>query len=225
MDLISIVFIFTAGMLSFLNPCSYPMLPSYVSYYIAREDTLKNKISVELVALNGIFSGLVTTLGFILVFGLFGILIITIGQGLMQFAPIFVPFTGVVLLLLGILMFTNISLSFAVPLKSPMQKGLIGLFFFGIIYALAAIGCAFPIFLTVVTVALTSGPVSGFLTFLIYALGMGSLMVPIALLIATSKSLVLKYIESLIPHIKKISGIILILMGIYQFYYYFAILR
>lgn len=57
-------------------------------------------------------------------------------------------------------------------------------------------------------------------TFLVYAVGMGVPVVISGLLVATAREAVLKRLVRMRPWLDKISGALMILIGIYLIYYY-----
>ena len=94
-------------------------------------------------------------------------------------------------------------------------------FLFGIGYSIAALSCTFPLFLTIVSIALAStGTFGGLYAFLIYAGGMGVMMIGISIGLAMSKEFVTDQLRRVMPHIHKISGLIIIISGLYLIYYY-----
>ncbi len=152
MDLTFLIFAYTAGVFTFLSPCSFPMLPSYISYFLRREERSKRTISL---VLNGIKIGLITSLGFLVVLVIAGSLIsfalIQIGKVI----PYFVIGVGTVFSALGAFYLAGMNKSFSVFLRAShllhKKKGKsLGPFLYGIGYALAAMGCSLPIFLVIV---------------------------------------------------------------------------
>ena len=93
-------------------------------------------------------------------------------------------------------------------------------FLFGVVYSITALSCTFPLFLTIVSIALaSSGTFGGLYAFLIYAGGMGVMMIGISIGLATSKEFVTDKLRRVMPHMHIISGIVILLAGIYIIYY------
>jgi len=211
-------------MISFLSPCAFPLLPSYIAYYLAQKEENRGinppSMSIYKRAVNGAIFGAAAMLGFITVFVALGG---TITYGLKQigtYVPFFPIIIGFGLVVLGLLMFTNVSLSFALPVKTSAKKGYLFFYLYGITYALASLGCSLPIFLMVILSASASGGVATeTLVFLLYSLGMGALMILVTLTVSTAKSHVVHHLMSLLPYVRKISAVIIILAGIYLLYY------
>jgi cytochrome c-type biogenesis protein len=88
-------------------------------------------------------------------------------------------------------------------------------FVYGMGYGLAAAGCTLPIFLLIITGALsTGGFASGMFIFLIYGIGMGIFMVVVTLLVATSKDTIINKMKMSTHRIKVVSGVVMIIAGI-----------
>ena len=102
-----------------------------------------------------------------------------------------------------------------------------GVFAYGMGYGLAAAGCTLPIFLLIITGALsTGGFFSGLLIFFIFGLGMALFMFAVTLLVATSKDTIINKLKMSTHKIKIASGIFLIIAGIAVlagFYYAFMV--
>jgi len=91
-----------------------------------------------------------------------------------------------------------------------------------LLYALAAVGCTLPVFISIVLFSLTGGGFfSALVTFLFYALGMGSMMIVINLLIASAKQGAIDMIRKNMGIVRAISAAFMIGVGSYLIYYYF----
>lgn len=98
-------------------------------------------------------------------------------------------------------------------------RGPQAMFLYGIAYGLASLGCALPVFLSVVAGALTAGGiVPGILMFVSYSLGMGAVLVSVALGTVLFKGAVARWLRGLLPHVKALSSIILVVAGLYLIY-------
>jgi len=107
---------------------------------------------------------------------------------------------------------------------SSTQKGLPGLFLYGIAYGLATLGCSAPIFFSTLFYALTSGGfLAGIVTFVVYAIGMGLPILLITILLAKTKTQLLNRVMNVMPWFEKISSVIIIAIGIYLISYYILI--
>jgi threonine/homoserine/homoserine lactone efflux protein len=63
------------------------------------------------------------------------------------------------------------------------------------------------------------GFATALLVFVIFGLGMGIMMVSITVLVGMAKGMVIKRMQSAMPLIKKFSGLVLVIAGIYLAWY------
>ncbi|MBI4280126.1 MAG: cytochrome c biogenesis protein CcdA [Armatimonadetes bacterium] len=217
---------FSAGMIATLNPCGFAMLPAYVSYYLGREDVPQPSPANGL--LRGLAGGLVMTTGVLCALGLVGLVISAAGTAVMRYAPWAGAVIGVVIAALGVLMLARRSLSISLPVHNPLaarpdlvsRPGYRAFFLFGTGYAVASLGCTLPIFLVVVTQALSAGGIAGgLLTFGAYGLGMGAVLLVLSVAIAIGRSTVAQVLRVLIPYVRTAGALGLVAAGGYLVYY------
>ncbi|MBK5114743.1 MAG: redoxin domain-containing protein [Candidatus Heimdallarchaeota archaeon] len=153
-----------------------------------------------------------------------------------------IPVVGGLLIILGVLTFTPYSLDMS-KIISPISNigkrkkkidledseeeeskkrsrafseapQLVQLFLYGITYALASIGCNFPILIGLVLGALQAGSFfNAIMIFLVYSIAMALLMIVITLLVGFSKDALINRLQASTKAVKIISGILLILAG------------
>lgn len=226
----------SGGIASFFSPCALPMLPAYLSYYVAA-DTDDAHSSVDPVVSDGgqyadapltrgVTFGGVASLGMLVVFvlaaGVTGIL----GDVLKPIIPVLIPGVGIVVIFLGVAMLADradwLSQSVSLPeWKEPSARHFFG---FGVLFALAALGCTAPIFIGITLTALSSGGFAGAATvFSGYAGGMIGMFVVMTGLIALAKEETARQIRSLIPYVERASAVLLIVAGGYMLYYYWQL--
>jgi len=212
MHLTQIAFILSAGALTLLSPCGYPLFVAYLSYYIGSKVPFKKVIS----------GGTVAALGFLAVFVAIGIMPAVLGQMALHYIPVLEVIAGVIVIVFGTVTFFGAKLPIHVPSMAPSTRsGLSGLFIFGLAFGMATAACSAPIFLAIILLAMTSGGIPDVIfTFLIYALGMGVPVVVSGLLVATAREAVLRRLVRMRPLLDKISGALMIIVGVYLIYYY-----
>lgn len=211
LNFIFISLAFSAGLAAFFSPCAVSLLPAYISYYLGKQN--KNKKTYLRDSLMFSFQ---TILGFFTIFGLVGILVLTLGQFIKSFIPGIAIVTGFILIITGFLMLFGKNLSLNLKHKIPISNA----YAFGIAYGIGALGCTFPLFLSVVLQGIVDKMIfNGFISLLAYILGISIMMVVITLLTAFAKKFVEKKIAQVLPITLKISALILILAGTYMIYY------
>ncbi len=220
-----------AGVISFFSPCSFPLLPAYMGYYLNLNKERGDRRGKRQLIMDGLIKGVQPALGILVFYTLIGIFIIFAGNKIKSYIPLFEPVVGVILIVLGILMIAEISvfnkLSFRVTgkLSKLSEKARFALFLYGIIYGAAAAGCTMPVFISIILIAIsTGGFLFGFSLFLLYVLGMMGLMIFVTLLIALSAETFIKKLRNLTHYIEKIGGVVLVIAGVFIIYYAFAAL-
>jgi cytochrome c biogenesis protein CcdA len=224
-------FAFTAGLLSFVNPCGIAMLPAYISYFLGREEEGSSGVgnpgddlteSASRAVGKGLYTGGVTSLGFVVVFVSVGGAIGVVGGAVIgNSLPYIVIGLGAVLIALGLAMFMGWNLYVRLPVFSPKGRGFVSFFLFGIAYALASLSCTMAIFLLVVVGALAQGgPAGAAIIFLIYALGLGVFMIFVSVLSALSKDVLVSRVRSLSRYVPKVSAAVLVVAGVYLIAYW-----
>lgn len=215
MDYANLSLAFSAGILAFLSPCALPMLPSYVAYYLNVE-TAENKLQKSLIF------GLANVFGFITVFLVVGLVPSFALNQLSSSVIILTPIVGVILIILGILTgWSNVLNRIPrINLKAPEKAGIRSFYLYGVGYAAASLTCSLSIFLLIVLQSITaSGPLDIMLLFFVYGLGAGALMIPLTVALSYSKKFIYQRLMEYMPYMKKVSGVILIVAGVYMLLY------
>ena len=227
--LIPFGFAFIAGLIASLNPCGFVMLPAYVGIFITDKNPKKNSSNFH--QLQTIFSVSISMgLGFLFVFGTIGI-IISFGRDIFsEYVNLFhwIGFIlGFILIITGVYVSSGKKLYFQKPqsISSKIQiksnSELSNYFLFGISYALVSISCTMPIFLALIGSSISrDGFLYGFYQFLIYSLGMTTMIIIITIILSIFKSTVLEKIKNLSKYIDAVSSYTLILVGGYLIFYW-----
>ncbi len=213
-DPLVLSFSFGAGVAAFFSPCAVTLLPGYVTYYLSAKSTTHSLLPK---VLNAAWFASKAILGFFTVFGTAGALVILLGQQVKQFIPLVTIVTGLLLIILGAGMLLGKDLFLRLPSIGAGERGA---YPFGIGYAVAALGCTFPLFVTVLVQGIVANSlVSGMLSLLAYILGMSLLLICVTVATAIGREFVQKRISGMLPYIKKASGLIIIGAGAYMIYY------
>ncbi len=219
-----------AGVASFFNPCSFPVLPAYLAQYYTTEEPEAEARNKNRVLLFGLVAALGVTVFNILLGSLIGILGAGFGQSLglageepSSFVRWLRGIIGGLLLILGFSHATGRGISFysfelffqKIGLDKP--KNPFGrMFSYGFGYTMLGIGCGGPILAGLSVFAFSQGGFSqALLAFLVYSLVMALLMVFISTLVAFSKESLLKDLGKSVITIKRVSGIFLLLVGLF----------
>lgn len=205
---LDLAFAFSAGVFSIFSPCSFPLLPGYIAYMAGSEVSLKRSVTI----------GVVCTLGFMTVFITLGAIASSIGSIFIKYIPWIQLITAILIIILGLTMLLDIPLPLPMAsIKTSKHLGLLGMYTFGLTYGLAST-CAAPIFFSIVLYAFVGGILRGISTALAYSLGMGFVFILLAILTAEAKRSAVQKVATLTPLIRRLSGLVLITVGIYLSY-------
>jgi cytochrome c biogenesis protein CcdA len=217
---------FAAGLVAALNPCGFAMLPAYLVLVVRGEGTPTglSAVSRALAATAGM------GLGFLTVFGLFGALTISAGATVQQYLPYVVVVIGIVLVALGIWLLSGRELTLLTPRRlggqwAPTAR-LGSMYGYGVSYAIASLSCTVGPFLAVTAAGLRRGSVIGNASiYLAYIAGLTLIVGVLAVATAVASSAVVNRMRRILPYINRISGALLVLVGLYVGYYAFYEIR
>ena len=214
-----IFFSFLQGMLAFFAPCAVALLPAYIVSFISRN---KDKTSAKKdLILRGLKLASLSILGILVIYAVASILIILASQLIKEYMKWVAITMGGGLIILGILMLMGKNVSLNIHLKHrKYDNETAEAFFFGLAYAIGALGCLFPLFLVVTTQALAAPSIIiGGSYLFAYFLGMSVLMITTIILSIFAREYLMNQLRKILPHMNKISAVLLILAGIYIIQY------
>lgn len=218
-----LAYAFGVGMVATFNPCGFAMLPAYVSYFLGLESARADETDAPRAsALRALAVGAAMTAGFLVVFGLLGIVLDPILDVVQERLPWLTIVLGLALVGLGVALLAGRTLSVKLPRVAKGTDGqeLWSVFLFGISYALVSLSCTLPTFLAAVAgVFDTRSVVSGVAVFVAYGLGMGLVLMVLTLATALARQGLVHGMRSFLPHVNRVSGGLLVLAGAYVAYY------
>lgn len=212
---------FVAGLLTFLAPCTLPLVPAYLAFISGvDQESLKDPETAPAVRRKIFLNGLAFILGFSAVFIAFGMLAGLAGTALAPYQTWLARIGGVLVIIFGLFMLGFFKLPFfrtdkRIPIPSWLELGKpSSSLFIGGTFAVGWTPCVGPVLGSILLLAGTSGTVlQGGLMLAIFSLG---LAIPF-LLIAFMFSRATYYIEKMSRYLKGVSvvgGIFLILIGL-----------
>ena len=226
----SALFALAAGMASAVNPCGFAMLPAYLGMYLGDEAGQQIAINPVKHFVRALAVGLTVTAGFVVLFGLVGI-IIAVGAGfigyLLQWLGLVI---GIGLAIVGAWMvgggklYTGVAARAASHMGNPAQVGMKGYFIFGISYGTASLSCTLPIFLAVVGISVAGRSISSvFGDFLLFALGMGIVIIALTLGMAFFKTAMVVALRKALPYIHSVGPWLMVIAGTYIVFYWLTV--
>jgi cytochrome c-type biogenesis protein len=224
------------GIAVYFSPCSFPMLPGFISFYLSTETTAEKKKSIRTILSSGVIAGF----GIVLVFLIMGLIAISLGEAanLADYLVYMGPIVAIILIVLGALMLTNLQYHLLIRPFQKLRVRLFGekapgsddqtgyytkLFSYGVGYGAAATACTAPLFIAVLLAAIVAGTfVDGLIMLLMFSITILLLMTSITLLLSAFGQESVQKLAAHTDTIKKISGVILVIVGVYLLYYYYT---
>jgi cytochrome c-type biogenesis protein len=215
---VNIFLAFIAGVISFLSPCIFPVIPSYLSYIggLSISDlTGENKRKWNL-----LLNSILFVAGFTLIFIVMGVFFSSIGVALSGIASYINMAAGVIVIFLGL----NFILNFWKILNLEKRfhfknrpAGKTGSLLLGMAFGAGWTPCIGPILASILIIAGTSGSVyKGAVLLFVFSAGLGIPFIVAGLFFSYFQKTFIK-IRSHLNQIKIGSGLFLIVMGILIF--------
>jgi cytochrome c biogenesis protein CcdA len=214
---------FVAGMVAAFNPCGFAMLPAYLTLVIDPQS------GGQLAAVGRALAATAAmALGFLAVFGSFGLLTVSVASTVQRYLPYVTLVIGVGLVVAGVWLLSGRELrapNLAGGRWAPTAR-LGSMFGYGVGYAIASLSCTIGPFLAVTGSSLRRGsPAQGVLAYVAYAAGIALVVGVLAVAVALASSSMVDRMRAVLPHINRISGLILVVVGLYVGYYGFYEIR
>ena len=222
-------FAFGAGLAAAFNPCGFAMLPAYMGLYLGVGDEDDSSFLTHIG--KALLIGGSVTVGFILLFAVAGAVI---GLGARSVVGSILPWIGLgvgILLTLagawllgGGKLYTALAQQMAAKFGDPGQANIRGYFIFGLAYGLASLSCTLPIFLAVIGSSFASANIwAAFAQFILYALGMGAVIITLTLGIALFKGAMVGGMRKVMPYMQPIGTWLMLIAGTYIVFYWLTI--
>lgn len=214
---------FILGVMAAVNPCGFVLLPTYLVYYLgtelnrgdeSRSTTLRRGLSVG----TAVSSGFV---GLFIVVGIISRAFTTVIRDNAKYAALVI---GIALVVMGIAMLRGWKPPIAQPDVSIQRKRTFwNMFLFGIVYAIASIGCTIGLLTSVILGSIgRDGFIAGVISIALYGLGMGLLVVSLTVALAFARVGLVSTVKKGFRWFDKITAVFVILTGAYLSWYWFA---
>jgi len=212
---------FILGVMAAVNPCGFVLLPTYLVYYLGTElnregenktTTLRRGLSVGIAVSSGF-------IGLFLVVGIISRAFTTVIRDNAKYAALVI---GIGLIAMGIAMLVGWKLPIAQPDVSVQRKRTTwNMFLFGIVYAIASIGCTIGLLISVILGSINRhGFVSGVISIVLYGLGMGLLVTSLTVALAFARVGLVSTIKKSFKWFDKVSAVFVVLTGLYLSWYW-----
>ncbi len=214
MDTATLSLAIVAGVLATFNPCGFALLPAYMGM-IAAANEGRSK-SQALIGGLRFASGM--TVGFILLFGTFGVVFAPFASAISRYLPIVTIIVGLLIIALGFWLLLGRKVGNGAGLIKGWSPGeswfsQVG---YGLTFAIVSLSCTLGPFLAVTGASIRSSDFFGIVfTFVAFALGMGAAVSVIAVATALTGSQVSVWMRSKSEVISRFTGSLVILAGLY----------
>ena len=206
-----------AGMAATVNPCGFALLPAYLALFVGDEQRQRDGGIGRALAVSATL-----TLGFVAVFGLFGLVISPLALSIERYLPWAPIVIGVALVAMGAALVAGREITLRLPkLGKGGSDGALGsMFLFGVSYAVASLSCTIGPFLAITSTTLRSESLaSAVAVFVVYALGMGLVVTALTVAVALAEVGLVGRLRRAMPYVSRASGILLVLAGAYVAWY------
>lgn len=211
------------GAAAFLSPCAFTVLPGYVAHFLTAGGV--RKLSRAQAFWHSAYLGLIGAGGIVVVNMIVGLVIAALGAA----APFAKDPRQDIAIILGVRVvagfviaglgvYTLLGKGVNIPWihRLMAERGFTkSVFFYGVLYNGAAIGCTGPIMLGLLLYAFANASfVGAIVAFLMFSLTMGVLMLVLTVLAGLFKNALTPSLVAAAPAIKKVAAVIMIIVGL-----------
>ena len=212
---------FTIGLLATVNPCVLPLYPGFLAYLANNKADPGVRSSVG-------YLGLLVLAGVMTMTLALGALIAALAEALGELTA-FVAVPGTVVMIgLGLLLLFNVNPLARLPqlVTSPIRAGpYAGAFLYGLLYGPMILPCCGPLVVSMFSLSLgVVGFVEQLLFFLIFGLGLGLPLLALSFVPNAWGEWLLRQVTRRSQLISRLSGLVLLFLGIWNFWVSWALL-
>ncbi|MBI5370183.1 sulfite exporter TauE/SafE family protein [Candidatus Uhrbacteria bacterium] len=216
---------FIAGLLTFLAPCTLPLVPAYLGFISgASAKDLQDPKNLPRIRASVMRNGIFYVLGFSVVFVLLGVLFGIAGATLAHFEQVLIKVGGVFVIFFGLYLMHALdrvkALHFLardyrfLPLRSLTPGRPLSSFIFGATFAFGWTPCVGPILGSILLLATTTQTaLAGAFLLIVFSVGLAVPFLILAYGIGHA-SQAIHHLNKLLPLVSLIGGILLVFLGI-----------
>jgi cytochrome c-type biogenesis protein len=217
---------FALGAVAAFNPCGFALLPAYLGLYL-RDGVAGSGIGPRLSRSLAVAATVGVT--FTALFGAAGAVFEMGSAPIVRALPWIGLGIGVVLILTGGLALSGRHITTSVPQRAAARigkgasaSGLRGYTAFGLAYGAASLGCTLPLFLALMGTAAATTRLYGatVLAFVLYGLGMASVLGVLAVVAGVLSFGILGRVRNMVRIVSMLGAGLLLLSGAYVVYYW-----
>lgn len=208
---------FVAGMLAAVNPCAFSLLPAYVGLFLRLDDPASSMV-------RRLWRVVVTTAsvstGFVAVFTTLGLTLDRLSSSARERLPWLTIVIGLSLVALGLAAVAGRRVRVPVPtLRIASDRPAIAMFLYGVGYGTASMSCTLGPFLAVTAAASSDSVMSGVVTYITYAAGMGLVVGAVAVAGAAARPSTVTTMKGVSRLAGRLGGLLMVASGLYAVWY------
>jgi cytochrome c-type biogenesis protein len=214
-----------AGSLAGVNPCGFPLLPAFLSFYVGTDESNLARAGSRLG--QGLLVGALVTIGFLGVFAVIGIPISYGATEITRAVPWAGPAVGGAMAGVGLIAASGRHIGYQVRRAMPVrgERNARTMIVFGAAYAVCSLGCTLPVFLALVGASLATASVGeSLVVFGFYGLGMATTLMALSVAAALARDGLARGLKRLLPYMGRVAGGLLLASGAYLSYYWARVL-
>jgi cytochrome c-type biogenesis protein len=231
-DLALVAFAISVGVATFFSPCAVALVPAYVAYFTATDpeaDDRQRGAGLSFVA--GLRFGSAAAGGVLLLFAIGSVAIYVLRRrlGAVDSSQLLSTFTwagtlvGVGLVVLGVLVLASRAPQLTLPVSAPERRTVPGMAAFGVVFALASMGCTLPLFFGLIGAALAQPVLTATAMVAAFGLAIAGLLLAVSVALAVAEDRVKPLLGQASRYVKPAGGVLLILAGLYTVNYYLEV--
>lgn len=209
-----------SGALTVVNPCGFPLLPAFLSFYLGADEERLPAAPTRVA--QGLSVGGLVAAGFLAVFAVLALPASYGVPAISRALPWAGLATGLLLVLAGVFVLAGRRLPFAphVNLTPRRERRAGAMFLFGVGYGAASLGCTLPILLSLIGASLGADKLT---VLAAYAAGMVVVLAALSVSIALAREGAARTIRPLLRYVNRAAGALLVASGGYLAYYWWRL--
>ena len=209
------------GVLAAVNPCGFVLLPAYLVSYLSVADDADATTRVR----RSLSVGSSVSAGFLVVFLLVGAISRLFTNWIELNAKYAALVVGLVLIVMGVRMLSGWRPRLWIPVFNgdTRRSRIGGMFMFGMVYAVASIGCTIGLLTTAILGSFSRhGVLSGVFSVVMYGAGMAVFVMALTTSLAFAKTALVRAGRGVMSVVSHVSSGLILITGVYLTWYWYV---
>ena len=209
------------GILAAVNPCGFVLLPAYLVSYLSVADDADATTRVR----RSLSVGSSVSAGFLVVFLLVGTISRLFTNWIELNAKYAALVVGLVLIVVGVRMLSGWRPRLWIPVFNgdTRRSRIGGMFMFGMVYAVASIGCTIGLLTTAILGSFSrNGVLSGMFSVVMYGAGMAVFVMALTTSLAFANTALVRAGRGVMSVVSHVSSGLILITGVYLTWYWYV---